>query len=62
MLEMLNLTFILLPATLSLLDKKKINLWLSAPKGVTPVKQTSATDGQMNLLDMSSIMIYSRNL
>ena len=25
----------------------KLNLWLTAPKGPTPVNQTSATDGQM---------------
>ena len=25
----------------------KLNLWLTAPKGVTPVNQTSATDWQM---------------
>ena len=25
----------------------KLNLWLTAPKGATPVNQTSATDWQM---------------
>ena len=30
--------------------KNKINLWLIAPKGATPVNQTSATDWQMALL------------
>ena len=24
--------------------KKKLNMWLTAPKGATPVNQTSATD------------------
>ena len=26
---------------------KKLNLWLTAPKGVTPVKETSEADRQM---------------
>ena len=40
-------TIILYPPdfqTISLKNLKKCNLWLTAPKGATPVKQTSATD------------------
>ena len=39
--------------------KIKINLWLTAPKGATPVNLTSATDWQMAALrdNVSSITL-----
>ena len=32
---------------ISIIIKIKLNLWLTAPKGATPVNETSATDWQM---------------
>ena len=38
----------------------KINLWLTAPKGATPVKKTSATDWQMAVRRINVIIITLR--
>ena len=40
----LNIIYIIIISSSIL---KKINLWVTAPKGATPVNETSATDWQM---------------
>jgi len=44
------------------LNKIKLNLWLTAPKGATPVKQTSATDWQIAVRRDNVISITLRQV
>ena len=41
---------------------KKLNLWLTVPKGVRPVNQTSVTDWQMAVRRVSVISITLRQV
>ena len=60
-----NLTadFLLKCYTVQLVFKLKLNLWLTAPKGATPVNQTSATDWQIavrrdNVISIALHQVY----
>ena len=54
--------FIIIIIIIIIIIKTKLNLWLTAPKGTSPVNYTSATDWQMAVRRDNVISIMLRQV